>query len=302
MKLSLYFVIAKTLLVCCKAQFIVNGDTTQFTQMKKANVMEEIDRLKALEAELKARREAEVDTQEMLITEEKEAYIARGSFTFPDGSIIEENIGIDEQPIDPRTPKSFGNPFIRQLEALSATLSVAQEEEAKDFWYTTIPIMIGGNMYTLPVGEEQFTARLRRWYQALFNLNMGEIIDDFGHGHYQPYCNQTSMESYKQLYEPQCRAPCQCEWYSSAAWRTRCEMSCADGDLIGLFECRWANTAKDSIVPLAKANNYAKHQTACGLQIDLAYSKQLMQAQEKVVQTTEEHPMEMDISLSMGTF
>merc|ERR1712129_530892 len=170
--------------------------------------------------------------------------------TLPGGEIIEANINIGEQVIDPRTPKSFGNPLVRQLEANSAALSVAQEDEAKDFWYTTIPIMMGGNMYTLPVGEQQFTARLKRWYQALFNINMGEIINNFGGHHYQSYCNETSAKSYEKLYEPQCRSPCQCDWYSSSAWRSRCEISCADGDRIGLYECRWATAAKDSIVPL----------------------------------------------------
>jgi len=302
MRSLLLFTILQAQLACNYAQFIINGDTTIFSQMKKANVLEDEAKKKADEEALAAANAAEEETVELLIAEEVKAYTERGSLTLPNGEIIEANINIGEQIIDPRTPKSFGNPMVRMMEANTAALSVAQEEEAKDFWYTTIPITMGGNMYTLPVGEEQFTARLKRWYQALFNLNMGEIINDFGSWHYEPFCNETSAESYKTLYEPQCLAPCQCDWYSSAGWRTRCEISCADGDIIGLYECRWATAAMDSIVPLARANNYGRHQTSCGLQIDLAYSKKLQQGEAKVIEATEEHPMDMDLALSMSTF
>jgi len=302
MKFLLFFTILKAQLVCHYAQFIINGDTQIFTRMKKSNVLEEEAKQKADAEALEAANAAEEETVTMIAEEIVRAYTERGSLTLPGGEIIEANINVDEQIIDPRTPKSFGNPLVRQLEANTAAMSVAEEEAGKDFWYTTIPITMGGDMYTLPVGEEQFMARLKRFYQALFNLNMEEIVTEYSGGHYEPYCNDTSMHSYEQLYEPSCLAPCQCDWYSSTAWRTRCEISCADGDIIGLFECRWATGARDSIVPLVKASNYANHQTACGLQIDLAYSKKLIQGEQKVVEATPEHPMDMDLGMSMGVF
>lgn len=302
MRSLLLLTILNVQFVCNYAQFIINGDITIFSQMKKANVLEDEEKAKADAEALATATAAEEETVEMIKEEEIAAYTERGSLTLPGGEIIEANINIGEQIIDPRTPKSFGNPLVRQLAATTATLSIAMEEEAKDFWHTTIPVMMGGNMYTLPTGEDKFTARLRRWYQALFNLNMGEIVDEFGANHYQPFCNQTSMESYKMLYEPQCVSPCQCTWYSDNAWKTKCEASCAGNDLISIYECRWATGAKDSIVPLAKSNNYCKHQTSCGLQIDLAYSKALQQGELKTIETTQEHPMDPDVGINMGTF
>ena len=251
---------------------------------------------------MRERNAAEAEAQALLKVEEDQALIERGSLTLADGTIIEENINVGEQVIDPRTPTGFGNPFIRQLEAASSMLSLFIEDGAKDFWYNMVPLMMNGKMYTLPVGEKLFTARLRRWYQALFQLNMGDIINDFGAGVYQPFCNQTSEVSYKTLYEPQCLSPCQCQWYSTASWRSQCEKSCAGNDIISIYECRWATAARDSIVPLARANNYARHQTSCGLQVDLAYSKKLILSEQKIVSPTAEHPMEMDVAMDMGTF
>jgi len=302
MKSFFTFTILIAQFACNHAQFIINGDITIFSKMKKSNVMEDEAKAKAEADALAAAAAAEQETEELLQAEEVAAYTERGSATLPGGAIILANINIGEQGIDPRTPKNLGNPLARQLQATTASLSIAMEEEAKDFWHTTIPVMMGGNMYTLPTGEEKFTARLRRWYQALFNLNMGEIIDDFGSNHYQPYCNQTSMASFEQLYEPQCVSPCQCTWYSDTAWKTRCEASCAGNDLISIYECRWATAAKDSIVPLAKSNNYCKHQTSCGLQIDLAYSKALQVVESKTATSTNDHPMDPDVGINMGTF
>lgn len=302
MKVLLLITVVNVQFVCNYAQMIINGDVNQFSQMKKSNVLEAEEKAKADAALLAAAAAAEEETQEMLEEEERKAFTERGSLTLPGGEIIEENVNVGEQIIDPRTPKSFGNPLVRQMSAETATLSIAMEDEAKDFWHTTIPVMMGGNMYTLPTGEEQFMARLRRWYQALFNLNMGEIVSDFDSSVYQPYCNETSMDSYESLYKPQCNSPCQCQWYSDTQWKTKCEASCAGNDIISIYECRWATGAMDSIVPLAKSNNYCKHQSACGLQIDLAYSKLLQQGKETTITATEEHPMEPDQGQSMGVF
>jgi len=298
MKSLLFFTILNAQIVCHYSQFIINGDITVFSKMKKATVMEDETKKKEEAAVLALATAAETETVEMLVAEVVAAYTERGSMTLPGGEVILANINIDEQIIDPRTPTTFGNPEARQMEAVSATLSIAIEEAGKDFWYTTIPIMMGGNMYALPTSEEKFTARLRRWYQALFNLNMGDIIEDFGANEYHPHCNETSMSSYERLYQPQCMTPCSCSWYSDVNWQTRCDASCAGGDVISLYECRWATAAKDSIVPLAKSNNYGKHQKSCGLQIDLAYSKKLQLGEQKVVTATVDHPMDM----GMGGF
>merc|ERR1719232_1288873 len=94
MRSLLLFTILQAQLACNYAQFIINGDTTIFSQMKKANVLEDEAKKKADEEALAVANAAEEETVELLIAEEVKAYTERGSLTLPNGEIIEANINI----------------------------------------------------------------------------------------------------------------------------------------------------------------------------------------------------------------
>ena len=60
-----------------------------------------------------------------------------GAAAYGDGEVIEANKDLGAQPIDPRTPKGFWDPFFRQINVeqkveLDSIMSVHEAKESRD--------------------------------------------------------------------------------------------------------------------------------------------------------------------------
>jgi len=117
----------------------------QFAATGKPNAVKMMNAMKAIEKEttirLAKKKEALVERAEHVrVSVEKftmkQELFERGSRTFGDGEVIEANADGGAQPIDPRTPTGFGDPFFRQLNVeqkveLDSIMSVHEAKEIR---------------------------------------------------------------------------------------------------------------------------------------------------------------------------